>query len=124
MSESTSAPRKCGSPLCLAILSVLPKLTCRLLLRSYSSISYIHHSLGSVDDTTFVPQLQEVFFPGWTGRIPTVFDLNQHGGAVLDTDTERISSSPIVWPKLALLHYDCRPRGPLATRLAQKAEAS
>jgi hypothetical protein len=123
MSESTSAPRKCGSRLCLATLSVWPKLTRRLLLRSHSSISYILRPPGSGEVGNFVPPPDDVqFWRGSQGRTPTVFDLDQHCNAVLKPD--RISSSPIIWPKLALLHYDCRPTGPLATRLAQKAEAS
>ena len=121
MSESTSAPRKCGSRLCLATLSVWPKLTRRLLLRSYSSISYILRPPGSGEVGDFVPVPQDVSLWG-NPRTPTVFDLDQHCNGVLNP--KRVSSSPIIWPKLALLHYDCRPTGPLATRLAQKAEAS
>ncbi|KAK3347093.1 hypothetical protein B0T25DRAFT_572171 [Lasiosphaeria hispida] len=51
-----------------------------------------------------------------------MFDLGQHGNIELDPD--RVTSLAIIWPKLALLHYECRPTGPLVTRLAQKAEAS
>lgn len=93
----------------------------RLWFRSHSSISYIPHQLGLGDVEAFVRLPQDVEFWGYK-RIPTVFNLDQHGNIVIEPG--RIGSSPIIWPKLALLHYECRPTGPLAIRLAQKAEAS
>ncbi|KAK3346376.1 hypothetical protein B0T25DRAFT_583581 [Lasiosphaeria hispida] len=88
---------------------------------THSSISYILRPPGSGDVEAFVPLPQDVRLHSFK-RTPTVFDLDQHGNIVLDPGL--ISPSPIIWPKLALLHYDCRPAGPLATQLAQKAEAS
>jgi len=99
----------------------LPKLTRRLRLRSHSSISYILRHAGPGDTGAFVPLPLDVEIGGYK-RIPTMFDLSQHGNIELDPD--RVTSSAIIWPKLALLHYECRPTGPLVTRLAQKAEAS
>jgi len=97
------------------------KLTRRLWLRSYSSISYILRDAGAVDTGAFVPLPLDVQIEGYR-RIPTIFDLGQHGN--IELDPNRVTSSAIIWPKLALLHYECRPTGPLVTRLTQKAEAS
>ncbi|KAK0655621.1 hypothetical protein B0T16DRAFT_15368 [Cercophora newfieldiana] len=88
---------------------------------THSSISYIAHGAGPSDTGAFAPPPLDLNVDGH-GRIPTMFDLGQHGNVELNPGWE--TSSAIIWPKLALLHYECRPTGPLVTRLIQKAEAS